>query len=32
MTKDPIFGFNHDLGDVAVARVADAVYECGAMQ
>jgi MYXO-CTERM domain-containing protein len=31
MTKDPIFLFNGDLGDVPVVRQADATYECGAM-
>jgi hypothetical protein len=31
MTKDPIFSFNGDLGDVPVLRQADAVFECGTM-
>ena len=31
MTKDPLFAFNGDLGDVPVMRQADATYECGLM-
>ncbi|HEX3695349.1 MAG TPA: DUF2330 domain-containing protein [Polyangia bacterium] len=31
MTKDPIFIFNGDLGDVPALRQADATYECGLM-
>jgi hypothetical protein len=31
MTKDPIFTFNGDLGDVPAVRQADATYECGDM-
>src|SRR5262249_26126430 len=31
MTKDPIFLFNRDLGDVPVLHQADATYECGSM-
>jgi len=31
MTKDPLFVFNADLGDVPAVRQADATYECGLM-
>lgn len=31
MTKDPLFAFNGDLGDVPALRQADATYECGLM-
>ena len=31
MTKDPLFLFNSDLGDVSATHQAQAVYECGAM-
>jgi MYXO-CTERM domain-containing protein len=31
MTKDPIFVFNGDLGDVPAVRQGDATYECGLM-
>ncbi len=32
MTKDPLFLFNADLGDVSNVHTAQAVYECGASQ
>jgi len=32
MTKDPLFLFNSDLGDVSMTRFAQAIYECGNQQ
>ena len=32
MTKDPLFLFNSDLGDVSNVQAAQAVYECGNQQ